>query len=318
MISNETVFANLTPIEKADLALSDLTSSGGLLATAQANEFIRLMIDPAVMLKQVYVKKLRSPTDELDTITMSSGRMLKAGAEATALASGSRVKPDLAKKTMSVALIKGEARISNEAAEDSIERESFVQTVLETMTARAGRDVDELLVNGDTGSGDTFLALFDGMIKLASTNTVAGGTVPLSKTLLRDTLKTMPTQYRQDLAKLKYYTAMNAEVDYKDTVMNRIGVYGDSVFQNGSSVGYGGIPVVGVPVFPTNLGTGTNETDALLLDPKVAVLGVWRDIRVEQDKDVPAGQIIFVFTMRLAFNYIAADAVVKLTGVKVS
>ncbi len=226
--------------------------------------------------------------------------------------------PALGKVTLTAKPFKGEHRMSVEVTEDSIEREGFVQTVLEGMAERAGLDIEDELVNGDTGSGDTFVASFDGMIKAATSHTVAAGTVNLNKSILRDMLKTVPTQYKRNKGRFKYYTSVNAECDYVDTLMNRQTPMGDAKLSQGGMGTYASIPLVGVPVFPENLGTGTNETDALLLDPKCAVLGVWRDIRVEYDKLVSDQVFIFVATCRVGFKYIVEDSVVKATGIKVS
>ncbi len=52
---------NRTVLEKADLALADLTSGGGLLQPAQAQKFIRILIDESVILKQGTVVPMKSP-----------------------------------------------------------------------------------------------------------------------------------------------------------------------------------------------------------------------------------------------------------------
>jgi hypothetical protein len=318
MIDNEKVFANLTAIEKADLAVSDLTGTAGALQPAQQKEFLRILINESVMMKQVYVKEMAS-RQELFEKTRFGSRVLRAGAEATALSSGDRVKPDLSKVTLTPSLFKAEVRLNNEVLEDQIERESFAQTVLEMLAERIGLDIDELIVNGDTASGDTFLASFDGMLKAATSNVVAGGTVALNKAHLRDMQKSMPSEFLRNKEKLRYFTSVDAEIDYRDSIMNRQTPLGDGTFVGrDGDVGYGKTPVIPVPVFPENQGAGTNETSVLLMDPKNWVTGVWRDITVETDKDVPAGVTIFVASLRLGGKYLHEPAVVKLTGVKVA
>jgi hypothetical protein len=52
---------NRTILEKADLALADLTTGGGLLQPAQAQKFMRILINEAVILKQATVVPMRSP-----------------------------------------------------------------------------------------------------------------------------------------------------------------------------------------------------------------------------------------------------------------
>src|SRR3972149_4628316 len=52
---------NRTVLGKADLALADLTAGGGLLQPAQAQKFIRILIDESVILKQGTVVPMKSP-----------------------------------------------------------------------------------------------------------------------------------------------------------------------------------------------------------------------------------------------------------------
>ena len=318
MIDNEKLFNELTAIEKADLAVSDLTGSGGALQPAQQREFMRILINESVMMKQVYVREMASRTELFEKAVFGS-RVLKAGAEATALSSGDRSAPTLSKVTLTPSLFKAEVRLNDEVLEDQIERERFANTVLEMLAERIGLDIDELIVNGDTASGDTFLASFDGMLKATTSNTVAGGTVNLNKAHFRDLLKVMPSQFLRNRPKLRFYSSVDAEIDYRDTIMNRQTPMGDGEYMGkDGQVGYAGIPLFPVPVFPENQGSGTNETSMLLLDPKNWCVGVWRDIKVKADYDVPSGVHIFVASLRIGAKYFHEPAAAKLTGIKVT
>ena len=83
------VMDNRTILEKADLALSDLTTGGGLLQPAQAQKFIRILIDESVILKQGTVVPMRSPKQLIEKIRFGS-RILRPGTESTALPVGDR------------------------------------------------------------------------------------------------------------------------------------------------------------------------------------------------------------------------------------
>ena len=74
---------NRTILEKADLALADLTTGGGLLAPAQAQKFMRILINEAVILKQATVVPMRSPKQLIEKIRFAN-RILRAGVEAAA------------------------------------------------------------------------------------------------------------------------------------------------------------------------------------------------------------------------------------------
>jgi len=308
---------NRSILEKADLALGELTSDGGVLQPAQAQRFIRILIKESVVMGMATVTPMKSPKQLLEKIRFGS-RILRAGAEATALPKADRSKPDLSKVELDAKLFKAEVRLSDEVLEDSIERDQLRNTVMQLMSESIARDMDEVIVNGDTASADPFLAQFDGMLKAATSNIVLGGTATINKTFLRNMLKTMPSEYLRNKTAMKYITSVDARIDYQDLVSDRSTTLGDTALENDHDPRYSGIPLVDVPLFPENLGGGTNETNIILTDPKNINVGVWRKIKIDTDKLVSEGVLLIVATMRFDFKYQQEDAVVKTTGVRVS
>mgnify|MGYP000954966366 FL=1 len=124
--------SNRTLLEKADLALADLTAGGGLLKPAQAQKFMRLLVKDSALMKLVTVTPMASPKQQIQRIRFSS-RVLRPGQEATAVATGDRVKPDLSHVELDAKLFKGEVRLSDEVLEDSIERGELRQTIMELL-----------------------------------------------------------------------------------------------------------------------------------------------------------------------------------------
>lgn len=307
---------NRTILEKADLALSDLTI-GGLLVPAQAQKFIRILIDEAKLMKLATVTPMKSHTQEINKIKFGQ-RVLRAAAEGVALPEADRAKPNLSKVQLVAKPFKAQVNITYEALEDSIEQDTLKQTIMQLMGEAIARDVDEILVRGDTTSSDSFLAQFDGILKQITSNVVNAGTVPLTKTILRDMLKTMPSPFLRDKSVLRYLTSVDAEIDYRDSLSNRQTNTGDKALDGASPVGYSGIPVIDVALFPENLGTGSNETDVILTDPKNINVGIWRNIQIETDKDIQAGKVIIVCSMRMDMKLIEETATVKAVGIKVS
>lgn len=307
---------NKTILEKADMALSDLTS-GGLLVAAQAQKFIRILIDEAKLMKLATVTPMKSHTQEINKIKFGS-RILRAAQENTALAEVDRAKPTTSKVSLIAKPFKAQVNLTYEVLEDSIEQDTLKATIMQLMGEAIARDVDEILVRGDTASTDTFLAQFDGLLKSATSNIVNAGTTSLTKSILRDMIKTMPSPFLRDKSSLKYLTSVDAEIDYRDSLSNRQTNTGDKALDGAAPVGYSGIQVVDVPLFPENLGGATNETNVVLLDPKNMNVGIWRQIQIETDKDIEAGKVIIVVSMRMDMKLIEETAVVKATGVKVS
>ena len=181
-------------LHKADLALGDLTTGGGLLQPAQAARFMRILIKEAVIMRMAAVVPMRSPKQLIEKIRFGS-RVLRPGSEATALSAGDRSAPDLSKVELDAQLYKAEVRLSDEILEDSIERAQLRQTVMTLMAERIALDSDELTANGDTGSADAFLATLNGIRAQATSNVVNAGGVVTNKTVFRDMLKTMPSEF---------------------------------------------------------------------------------------------------------------------------
>ena len=308
---------NRSLLQKADLALSDLTSSGGLLQPAQAQQFLRVMIKEARLLKDIAVVPMSTPIRQVDKIRFGS-RILRAGQEGVALAAADRSKPDLSKVSLVAQLFKGEVRLDNEVLEDSIERADLKNTIMQLMSAKVGTDVEEIVIKGDTASSDAFLAQFDGILKQTTSHTVDATTATTSKALWRDMLKALPQEFRRDVSKLRFYTSGNSLIDYRDSLSDRIGSVGDAALQQTADVSWTGIPVVGLPIMPENIGTGSVCTSAILTDPKNINLGVLRQIRIETDKLVSEGVMVIVVTLRADCKFSVEDAVVKATNIGLS
>lgn len=312
----DVIMDNRTLLEKADLALSDLLS-GGDLVDAQAKKFVRLLIKESVILQLASVRPMKSKKQLIEKIRFGS-RILRAGSEATPLSTGDRVKPDTSKVELDAKLFKAEVHLNNEVLEDNIEQGSLRQTVMELMGEAISRDMDEVVVQGDTGSADPFLAQFDGMLAAATSNIVPGGGNALAGDDLKGAIKAMPSEFIRNKKKLRFLTSVDAETDYRDTLSGRDTVAGDKFLENDAPIMYSGIPLMDVPLFPENLGVGSNETNVILTDPKNIAIGIWRKITMETDKDISAGVLKIVATLRFDFKYVEETAVVKVTAVTVS
>jgi len=300
------------------MALADLTSNGGILQPAQAMKFLRIMIDESVVMKEATVVPMKSHKQQIDKIRFGT-RILRNGTEGAPLPEADRSKPDLSQVELDAQLLKAEVRLNNEVLEDSIERGQLKQTIMTLMAERIALDAEELVINGDTASTDPFLATFDGLIKQITSNVVPlSPTASISKSVFRDMLKAMPSAFLRMKRKMRFYTSTDAELDWRDSLSDRATVLGDSQITQDTTVPYGGVPVMDVPVFPETLGSGTNETVVLLTDPKNINVGVWRQIRFETDKDISSGVVIIVATMRMDTKFSEETATVKATGVKVS
>lgn len=314
------VTPNSSLIQKADMALSDLTSAGGL-EPEDAKKFIRLAIKKATLLKTLAMPTMNSPKKQLSKLRFG-GRVLKPGKPGQALLSGDRSKPDLTEVELDTELFRAEVRLHDEILEDNIERGSLKNTVMQEMAKAVSRDWEDVVINGDTTSSDPTLAVLDGILKQITSHTVAAGGVSLDTETLRDVIKAMPIEFQGDKTQMKFWTSVNAEHDYRDAIANRMDAAGVRALgadaRSAASVGYAGVEVKPIPLFPEDLGGGSNETAVVYTDPENVAVGVQRQIKMETGRDITSGQFIVVMNLRFDVKLVEETAAVKATGVTVS
>ena len=198
-----------------------------------------------------------------------------------------------------------EVRLPYEVIEDNIERGNIglsrdgggassggiVSTIMDLIAERAALDMEELAILGDTGSADPFLALTDGYLKRFTSNIVDAGGAAISRTIMKNGSKTMPTQYRRNRAQMRHYLSTENEIEYRDTLANRETSVGDAMHQSLAPVYAAGTQVEGVGLMPSEQG--------MLTHPLNLIFGIQRQIHLESDKDIRAREYIMVLTARI-------------------
>ena len=306
---------NRTILQKADLALADLTVGGGLLKPAQAQKFMRLLIKDSPLMQLATVVPMASPKQQISKIKFGS-RVLRPGQEATPLGAGDRAKPDLSQVELDAKLFKAEVRLSDEVLEDSIERGELRQTIMEMMAEAISRDMEDVLINGDTLSADPFLAVMDGVLKQATSNVVDAGGNHISKNLLRDVLKTVPSEHLRDKKAMRFLTSVDADLDYRNSLAERATAVGDRLLEGDTPVLYSGVPLQPIPLFPETLGATGDQTSLLLCNPKNIHVGIWRNIRIESARDISEGTLKIVATLRFDVKFAEEPGVAKAINVQ--
>ena len=318
-------------LKKADLALADLTSGGGLLNPEQSNLFIRKLIVQPNMLNQDVVRFVPMNSFKMNINKINFGqRILRAGTQGTALdtaASGAatfipnsekttKAKPTFDQVQLSTNLVIAEIDIPYDVMEDNVERAvaadngapntgpgGLRNTILAMIGEAAARDLEELALNGDTSvvATDTYLGMVDGWLEggqdLANVVDAQGATV--SKALFKAGLKSLPAQYQTNPSQLQNFISQNNKIEYQDTLGQRVGALGDSMVVGGPTAGGGPLyaydmPVKGVGLMPSDKGILTN--------PKNLIFGIHRNISMEFDKNITTQQYIIVLTARVDFK----------------
>ncbi|MEA3401160.1 MAG: phage major capsid protein [Armatimonadota bacterium] len=299
-------------IDTTDLA------GGGLLSTGQAERFVDLSLDQSVMLRDARVVRMRSAVMELDKIA-TSGRVSQLRTEGVAPASLSE--PSFSKVTLTAVDIITPFEITMEALEDSIERGDLEDTVIRVMARQTATDLEELAIQGDTGSADEFLQGLDGWRVLSNDGHLVdflGAT--LDKSGLASMYKALPNRYKRNQGELRFYFAPAAVQDWHDTFSDRASALGDEALTSAAAPPYMGVPVVSVPNIPTDQEgvegySGSDLTYGFLTPRENLVFGIHRDIRIDKDRDILRGVNIYTITTRVAVEFEEDDAVVVAVNV---
>ncbi len=316
MPPNSNSLENMAVVEKAAFVLGDLTTAGKLVPE-QAKEFIQIAILASVLMSMITVTPMTNPQKELNKMRFNS-RILGPGKSGAAVAQNQRTKPDLSKTTLTSVLAKGEVRVDDEVFEDNIERQKLASTVMTEIGEGCGRDMEDLSINGDvTNTTIPLYGLLDGFVKQTVSFGVNAGHIKLQKSILRDLFKSLPREFRRYKKNLAFFTSADAQVDYTDSISNRIGIVADRALTEGDDdPKWASIPVRGIPLWPLTLGSNGNETTVMLSDPKNMTVGVQRDIKLEQYRDVSAGQTVFVITLRMDAKLVHEPATASATAVQ--
>ncbi len=310
--------SNAQLIQKADIALADITSNGGLLNPEMTDRFIRVLIDSPTILNRCRVVTMNAPTRKINKIGFGT-RILRPAVSATALSSSDRVKPDLSQVTLTTKEVIASVYIPYDVLEDNIEggqvggvmawqsAGGLEDTIVTLIAERASLDLEELAVQGDSGSADPYLALLDGFLKLSTANQVNAGNVTISKSVLKAGVKAMPAKYLRNRAELIHFISVNNETEYRDTYANRQTALGDSMLQGTSPVYAYGSQVLGMALMP--------EANGLFTNPLNLIFGFQRRVTIEYDKDIEARIYKIVLTARVALAIEETNAVVKYNNI---
>ena len=284
-------------LKKADLAIAQLVSNGGLLNPEQADTFYRTLIDQPTIINAARTVPMNSPSLQINKIGFGS-RILRAAQEATALddlsAGTSRAKPDLGQVTLNTKEVIAEVRIPYGVLEDNIERGNMETTILTLIAERAALDLEELIIRGDTGSGDSYLALFDGLLKKISSHTYDATDTNIEPVSFSNALKALPAKYKRNKNLLRFFTSVNVEQDWRNAISQRQTIGGDAAIAGSIPTTIHGVGLTPVALMP--------DATGVLIDPQNILVGIQRNFRLEAFRIISERVIQFVLTARVAFN----------------
>jgi len=315
--------SNSQIIQKADMTLSDL-ASGGALNAEQANSFIRKLRLQPTLLRQSRTVVMNAPQRNINKIGFGT-RIMRKATSATALSESDRSKPSTEQVQLNTKEVIAEIRLPYDVIEDNIEQGNInaagansspqpvsggiKDTIIDLIAERAALDLEELALLGDTAvSGtDAYLGMLDGFLKQATSNVVDVANSPISRTMFKNGLKTMPKEYLRNLTAIRNFVSHNNHIEYRDSLASRETAIGDANI-NGMPMTYAhGVPVEGAALMP--------EASGILTPPQNMIFGIQRQLSLEVDKIITERVFVIVLTARVDFKYEEEEAVVKYTNI---
>lgn len=302
-------------VRRADLALADLTAGGGVLDTMHQDSFFQRIIDQPTLFREARTFQMTAPDMKIPKIGFGT-RVLRVapntgtggwqddGTNTRHLLLADRIKPDFGLVQMQTSEFMAEIHLHDDLLEDNLERDALINTILNLLAERVALDLEELVITGDTGSGDTYLAEQDGILKLLTSNVVDGLSAPIAIGIFNSMKKGMPTRFRRNQAALRYYFSMDQEADYRVAVAGRGTDLGDAILTGNRPLPVLGVPLRGIALMP--------EANAVLINPQNILFGFQRNVRIERERDIRARSWIIVITMRVAIQLEEEEAGVKL------
>lgn len=162
-MNNAQILANLDAAIKGITIQSTLGSS--VLEPEQFDRFVRVLQHKTKILPLVRMQTMNAPIQDIDRIAFGDRVMKARPTEGTAVATSDFTTPTFDQHQLTAVGMRGVVGISDQVLRNNPEREMLMQTITDMMGERAGLDIEEQGIQGDTGSSDAFLALNDGWLK---------------------------------------------------------------------------------------------------------------------------------------------------------
>ena len=308
-------------LQRADIALANLASNGGLLNPEQTETFIDLVVDEPTLLNQVRQVRMAGPEQRINKIGLS-GRLLRAatqtggaqdsGANARYLPANQRSAPTTSQITMTTKEIIAEVRIPYEVLEDNIEGDNLEQHIMRLIAQRAALDLEELSLFGDTANAtDSFLALHNGYMKRSTAHVVDNASAGPNDALITNALLALPQQYLRYLPQMRAFISQANKIKFQASRIARVGALGDASVVGNLDLYSQGLKIQEAPSLAAD---GTGKL-GLITFPNNLIFGIQRKLTIETDKDIRSREYVIVLTMRVALNIEDTNAVVKLTNI---
>lgn len=283
--------------------------ANSILSRQQANAFIDLVVDSSVMLKSVRTSRIDFPSGEINRLDI--GNIVTESVDATGTATH---KPTASKIDYDTKKLRSCFDITSDFTEDNLEGAGIRDKLLAMFTKRISMDLEILAIQGDSSLfpanvdgtlSQRLLGGNDGYLKLLKDGVPAGQQVNAqgqnaSTSLFYDMKNRIPARYRvagpdyRWIVPSRTWDKWNFDLtEIKGDLTAGAAAPSSTMATYREMPGGGkplGIPMVEVPLWPTDLGYtvgGTPKTDgtAIVLSPlQNMIFFIQREITIEWDR----------------------------------
>lgn len=305
-------------ISKAAVDIAAITS-GGKLLPKQVQKFEEKLILESKLLQMCNVIPMATPEWELDRAGFT-GQVLHPDTELSTPTDSQIAAPAFDKRTLSVKRTKAVVKVGYHTLKSVIDRGQFIPFLTDKLAKAVKRDMEKVIIRGDTtlvanSTENQLLKLMNGIVAQSTAHLYDANGSSITDPLIDEMEILLPDQYADDPG-LMLLTSRKAAIRYRQARGQRATVGGDAQLGKRDPMDHHEIPVVGVPLFPSDLGTDTNETVAILTNPQNIYVGIQDDMEVELDRKPVQGIYYIVFRYAFDVTFKEPDAVVKATEVQ--
>jgi HK97 family phage major capsid protein len=302
--NQDLLFAAIQSAMKA-MTTTDLGKSK--LTETQQKAFVRTISQSTKMLDGARRIDMKSHTHNIDRIGFAT-RIMQAANEGQA-PSRTTDKPTAATNVLESVAAKAIVGITDDTLQDNIEGERFPETLRTLIAQRCGVDLEELYVNGNKASLDTYLKLTNGwLVKCANSVTAAGGAFAATKVeeMFEAMIDGVDKKYLRDRSLWTINANYDVENAYRDVLRARGTGMGDAAQTTAGGLAYKGFKVQDIG----NMPTGT----AILVPPANLVYGIYKDIYIEPARHAEEGYTNFIASMRVDCHFEDENAACVASG----
>ena len=319
-------YSNEELIQKAALAVSEITASGGVLLPEQQAAFLRMAQESQKILLEARVEPITKGQKVLDRVGMN-GQFLRTGVEddvsiytdpATRL--GKESKPNLGKIQLNAFKVTGETAVSWETLQRNVERDGFSDTIMQVMAKRAAFDIEKGALLGDVSNpvGSGFVGDNENgfMVRVPTGQRIDWAHAAFDRSIFAQLINKVNAKYRNNLDEFRFYVSHGIEMAYRQQLSAKFSTLGDTSSTENFALKAFGVPVVGVNAMPNNDGTGTDEGRILFCHPKNLIFAVEDEMRVTDKFDDYRDSLVIFMHMAIDWSVEEPNALASASGVK--